>query len=1140
MAFLERICRCRLQLRRTPLRRFCTFTLCLVLSLHLCHATGVVGGDDSDSNDINGFLDSVQSTHQSSAKSESGVQKQWGLADTTATSGKLFQYHIPSDAFVGNIHHYEVSEVSGAGLPRWLHFNNSTKMLEGVPTVSDVGQVYVTVIAMDENSNSASDVFLIDVLPATHKSTKVYLLKDADALAKQFICKPDEEIATISVTLDGDLNSMESSRRVQVIRRMAKHLDMPEELFKLLSLEYGEHSLNGNTMMAGPGNARRKYTSGMLLQWQVGCGHHLNNEYDSAVTSLEKISRDGTLAGIIGLPVVGWQLTAFKPENYLREKREAYFPNSTPTPNPVPTGRPTFTETVWESEDVGRRTGDDEGPVPESRIIPTMASPTFTHATQHHHHRHGHGQGTYTRGGHYLHRKPINYADPYLTASPTLNYVKGTPILSTPVPTSVLPIHPTVSFAAPHEASHPGEILPSIGPPVVVHSMSEPQSSPTYHTTLSSATETLPPYVTLPPTFTVTVPSRHNFLPVVMSRFPKIIFTAGKILRYRIPEDTFVDFEDGNTRQLKLLLLTPEGTSLNASSWIQFDSNKQEIYGIPLEQNIGTWNFVLEAMDSDGDSVKHQVEVVVRQHTLSRAVYHEFVMHLKYDKWRFASSIDWQIRLAEKLSHFFGDPNDQSILIRSIVVDPVLFTWTNDSVAVTNRCPHPKINELLNAMTSTQEGSPSKQLRKALTPEFRVSRVTLNWLGHCKTKILPTATPTGNIQPFVRNPIDHINATVGRMLHFSVPDDTFFDDEDGGTKKLKMTFLNIDGTPVPRSSWIQFNSVKPEFIGLPMAEDKGSRQYQLVAIDKEGVSVADALVVTVFSHPEPKPPSVKFSLHIDHDFTSFNNDLTKKIMVLDKLARLHGDPDPRYITVRSITRGSVVFTWSNNTLPSEPCPKEKISQLLSIMFDTDGKVCNSLLEIFQPEFNITGADVIPDGVCLADITPTKIIVGPSSTIETDHAYSTDDIYITTVIPAVVIAAMLLIAAVIACILYRKKRKGKMTMEDNSTFVNKGIPIIFADELEDKPNPAKSPVIMKEEKPPLLPPEYPRSSGSASPSTPPVGHQHEREHLDNFGLEQPENSPPYQPPPPFTSSRDSRLNRPKHTPTYRLPPPYVPP
>jgi neurexin len=47
-----------------------------------------------------------------------------------------------------------------------------------------------------------------------------------------------------------------------------------------------------------------------------------------------------------------------------------------------------------------------------------------------------------------------------------------------------------------------------------------------------------------------------------------------------IPEDSFSDLEDGNTRYLHLIFKTEEGKAVPPSSWLQFDPAKQEVYGL--------------------------------------------------------------------------------------------------------------------------------------------------------------------------------------------------------------------------------------------------------------------------------------------------------------------------------------------------------------------------------------------------------------------------------------------------------------------------------------------------------------------------------------------------------------------------------
>lgn len=71
---------------------------------------------------------------------------------------------------------------------------------------------------------------------------------------------------------------------------------------------------------------------------------------------------------------------------------------------------------------------------------------------------------------------------------------------------------------------------------------------------------------------------------------------------------------------------------------------------------------------------------------------------------------------------------------------------------------------------------------------------------------------------------------------------------------------------------------------------------------------------------------------------------------------------------------------------------------------------------------------------------------------------------------------------------------------------------------------KTPIIMREEKPPLPPPEYQRSLPMATTAL----------------LADTEDSPYQPPPPPFSNVGSNHRSKPNSTPSYRKPPPYVPP
>jgi len=59
-----------------------------------------------------------------------------------------------------------------------------------------------------------------------------------------------------------------------------------------------------------------------------------------------------------------------------------------------------------------------------------------------------------------------------------------------------------------------------------------------------------------------------------------ISYVVYSFYSFVIPEDSFSDLEDGNTRNLRLIFKTEEGTAVSPSSWLQFDPEKQKVYGL--------------------------------------------------------------------------------------------------------------------------------------------------------------------------------------------------------------------------------------------------------------------------------------------------------------------------------------------------------------------------------------------------------------------------------------------------------------------------------------------------------------------------------------------------------------------------------
>lgn len=92
---------------------------------------------------------------------------------------------------------------------------------------------------------------------------------------------------------------------------------------------------------------------------------------------------------------------------------------------------------------------------------------------------------------------------------------------------------------------------------------------------IPSTTSTVKPIIT---TTEYIEPEPVNYPPIIKNRMPKQPVTAGKPFSLIVPIDTFTDTEDGTN--LRLALFDKNDNPLKPNSWIQFNPENREIYGL--------------------------------------------------------------------------------------------------------------------------------------------------------------------------------------------------------------------------------------------------------------------------------------------------------------------------------------------------------------------------------------------------------------------------------------------------------------------------------------------------------------------------------------------------------------------------------
>ncbi|XP_043258133.1 dystroglycan-like isoform X3 [Colletes gigas] len=1089
------------------------------------------------------------------------VERLWGVPHVVVPVGHVLKLRIPQQPFTEPADYYQLVDSNGKQLTRWLYWDDAASTLLGVPSKKDVGSHRLSIKAIGMHGETVKDLFVVQVVPEKHEE-----LKHRDGKTH---CNKGEDQTLLTLFLDTRFDNLSPLDRVNTIDNLAGFLGLHVSAFSMHPQSAKENlNMDSSVILSGPGNAKhRKEKHLTAVQWQVGCDDHLWRHQTDLVKRLRDQARDGTLAEVMQHPVLLWRVkTDMSPLS--RNRRD------------VGSGNFEYDEYDEdyndEYDDDEKDSEDDEDSQVQPTFVPETNSPRESLGSEHPH-RHHHGEESINWNTEEIEEmipmvNQTNVSENAVNRTTTDTSSGPTEHSSVPMMNQTTTTQVPVTTLSHNMTTFVPTITSTQATTLVKNITTTPMTTPTQMRTLPPTTSTTDTYIEMTPTIvntttssttismtvstptttnatvepprvnTVTVEYKpQNFPPRQDRRLKKIPVTAGKPLSYVIPSNTFSDLEDGDTRSLRLNLYL-QGAPLKSTHWLQFNQNTQEVYGLPLENDISTWTYELVAADTEGLNVTDRLDIHVQQHKLSRSVNHEFSIYLRIEKRTdFPTDVDWELKVIRSIAEVYGDSDTRHITVRSVDIDreQAIFTWTNDSLPRSSECPKEYIDNLLNVLID-RTGDPSAALRTVLQPEIRVKRVIYQGIGQCEDIGRPeppkvsTQEPKSNFPPVPRNQVDLVNATVGQLLVFKVPEDTFYDAEDGSARNMRMSLLTIDRTPIPPHEWLQFDGKNQEFYGVPMRSDVGRKEYQLVVTDKDDASATDGLVVVV--HPAPLVHhTVEFSMTLDIPYESFAHSALQKRNFIEKLRDLYQDRDTSAISLHSISNGSTVITWHNRTLPTSYCAHEEVTRLRAVLVNDNDRrsVTDEVLDIMGQKFPVKQITVVPMGICVGEVPPH--VHSPDNNVPpVDDSTSVgafhDDYLITFVLPAIIIAAMLILAGIIACVLYRRRRSGKMSVseqdDERQSFRSKGIPVIFQDELDEKPDPGnKSPVILKEEKPPLPPPEYQKTEDGADVPMLPKENSEE----------------PYQPPPPFATNRDTnRQNRPKPTPTYRKPPPYVPP
>lgn len=383
------------------------------------------------------------------------------------------------------------------------------------------------------------------------------------------------------------------------------------------------------------------------------------------------------------------------------------------------------------------------------------------------------------------------------------------------------------------------------------------------------------------------------------------------------------------------------------NSWIQFNKEKREIYGLPLDSDVSKHEYKVRATDHGGLHVDENIEITVQQFRGSRSTNHEIYLPIKLEK-NYTSNVDWEIRLIRAIVETLDDDSTGSIVVREIRpnkhdLNYHTFVYTNDSLPK-DHCPKDELEALMARLNK-------QKLTVALEREILVRDVKSDQVGNCQERstVRPIQGIIKNYPPTTRNQIDKIKASIGQLLVFPVPIDTFYDPEDLDDTKLSLFHENRG--PIEAEHWLQFDSRNREFFGVPDIRDINNQTYILVAEDKEGLKTNDALVVEIDIGYRNEDLSVNFNYLLDMPNHQFKQAATMRKFI-ETIATVFGDRDTSNIMIGKIVERSEKRTLvevRNTTLQYEKfktCPNSRIEKLRNVLVYSDGSIRSDVKDAF--------------------------------------------------------------------------------------------------------------------------------------------------------------------------------------------------
>ena len=444
---------------------------------------------------------------------------------------------------------------------------------------------------------------------------------------------------------------------------------------------------------------------------------------------------------------------------------------------------------------------------------------------------------------------------------------------------------------------------------------------------------------------------------------------------YQIPENTFKDNSDGNSRKLQLSMVFLNDTQVKNTYFIQFDSTEQTVYGVLNHKkqqgtsvaDTDSIQLKIIATNSKGKSVSTPLTIKIKDEP--RKISKIFKMAFSWRSRQGTNIVKLFANTATQLSKFFGWTNSDFYVYDYNYMSRVSTLFLVDASFTSCKAKYsPCDKDFINGVTekAISNGQPSDELRNALPSEYKILSFRSLNIG---TECLPRPKP-----PTYINPFQPFRLPACQSFTRDFPRDTFNDEEDATLNylvtKVNQRFVSIE------SSWIWIDSTKHQFFGIAsddlLSSESSSQQNVTVrAVDSHGKFVEGSVLVTLSRAEVNEFYTFETKFKVN-DNTLINDNLRIKISFTESLNKFFGNqPATSIVSLQpgdGSTVGSYVMKWRHCIIPKS-CLNPTVLQVeTSKIIRDDNKPTNEFQKALS-DFEVTEVSLHVSSKCNSTLNP---------------------------------------------------------------------------------------------------------------------------------------------------------------------------